>query len=200
MSVQRIIRYIIGVVIAVILLFFMLPVIRIPQSHFLPPSLVWSKADSYTHGYLVSKYYDLTNNAFNVGAKEYHINYQFSAKAPMTLGVANPGQSQVYTGTVNVDEQTFDDESLKVTGVNPPTDGYGNGELQPVPRDWFVKIKYDPTYPYINGVVKPDALAGRSIGEGSNNLSGWIIYVVLALALGYLFMMIIEHFTSKEDI
>ena len=41
---------------------------------------------------------------------------------------------------------------------------------------------------------------GRSIGPGSNILSGWILWVLLTLLLGWLTMMIFERFGAQENI
>jgi len=198
---MRVVRYIIGLIVAVLLLFFGLPLMHIPPSHFLPPAYVWDKANAYARGVVTSKYYDVTNDPFQVGKKEYHLNYQFRAKMPATFGAVNPGAMQTFYGTSNVDESYFDSQSLKgPVDFEHVRGGYGANELQPVPPGFTVAVKYEVTYPDINGIVKPVVLTGRNIGAGSNNVSGWLIYVLLALGLAYVFMMLFERFSSKENI
>ena len=63
----------------------------------------------------------------------------------------------------------------------------------------IVHVKNETTYPDIKGIDKP--ALGLSCGPGSNILSGWLLFVLLDLALGYGFMaLILERFGRQEDI
>jgi hypothetical protein len=204
LSTARVIRYIIGVIIAAIVLSILLPVVGIPRSHFLPPAMVYNKADGIARGYLTAKYYDITGNPFDVGGRQFFIRYKFRAKSPGPKGAPDGGPVMDYDGVMRLsdaDKGVYDtipitiDKSTAdktVNQVNIPT--------YPVP----IKVRYEKTYPYINGIIGvngSDAPWGnRNIGEGSNNSSGWIMYIFVTLAVGYGFMMLIERFGNTENI
>lgn len=202
MSSARIIRYLIGVVISAILLAIILPFVGVPSSQFLPPAHVWSQAQGYARGTVVDKYYDVTNDPFNVGGRLYFVDYQFKANTPVPTAQAEVGKPMAYTGTCLVDSPSFD------LILKPKTDNgtYKATDKQPVMPGQFVRVRYETTYPYINGVTALYQngnwlpMGGRNIGAGSNNLSGWIIWILVALALGYVFMMLLEKFAARENI
>ena len=69
-------------------------------------------------------------------------------------------------------------------------------QLDPYP----VRVKYEKSYPEINGIEDSWANGDRSIGAGSNILSGWILWLLATLLLGWLLMMIFERFGRQENI
>ncbi len=182
MSVKRAMRYLVGLIIASVVLGVGLPLIGIPSSKFLPPPVIYSHALGKTYGRVTGKDVSPTANPFNVGDHTWIVSYQFPAHTPPPRGQTTPGPIQVYRGQARVDEQTY--EAVKA------------GDLIP-------HIKYETTYPDINGIDDPSAIAfnnGRSVGPGSNILSGWLLFVLLDLLLAYLFMSLFERFGTKEDI
>ena len=196
MSAARVFRYIVGVIVAAILLAIVLPFVGVPKSHYLPPAWIYPKAQGVTRGYITGKYYDVTNNPFNVGGRQWHVNYQFRAKAPGPNGEPGLGKPQVYYGTILVDKSTYDQVAL---GEDKNTaDKAIPGTLIPAAAGQIVRVRYETTYPDINGI--DESWGSRSIGPGSNNLSGWIIWSLVTLFLGYLLMTLFERFGSKENI
>ena len=196
MSPARIFRYILGVIVGAILLAILLPFFGVPRSHYLPPAWVYPKAQGVTRGYITGKFYDVTNNPFNVGGKQWHVNYQFRAKALGPRGEPGLGQPQVYYGTILVDNSTYDKVAL---GEDKNTaDKAIPGTLIPAAPGQAVRVRYEKTYPDINGIEAP--WGSRSVGPGSNNLSGWIIWSIVALILGYFIMLLFERFSHTENI
>lgn len=179
MSLNRVFRYLGGLIIATILLGIGLTVVGIPPSKFLPPPIVYNTAQGKAHGVVISKEVAPTANPFKVGDHIYLVKYAFRAPPPLGRGEAKSGPTQRYYGEVRVpDEETY-------TALQPD---------QVIPA-----IKYETTYPEINGIDDPNG--GRSIGAGSNVLSGWIIFLVLDLLLAYgIMMLVLERFGTKEDI
>lgn len=198
MSPARIFRYILGVIVGAILLAILLPFFGVPRSHYLPPAWVYPKAQGTTRGVIIAKYYDVTNNPFNVGGLQYFVKYAFRAKSPGPKGEPGIGPVQTYYGIVRIrsaNKSVYDGLPLKidkykadqtVAKVDIPT--------YPVP----VPILYEKTYPYISGINTP--WGGRNIAAGSNNLSGWIIWSIVALILGYFMMLLFERFSHTENI
>ena len=185
MSLARVLRYVAGLLIASVLLFFILPIAGIPPSKFLPPPLAYAKADGLTPGRVTKKEVQPTGNPFKVGDHIYLVDYQFSAPDPLTRGETKPGPKQLHAGQIRVDGSVWGDAD------NPGKSGIQPGQL--------VRVRYDKTYPDISGIDRPDL--GRGCGPGSNILSGWILFLVLDLGLGYLLMMLVlERFGAKENI
>lgn len=184
MSVNRVLRYLGGLIIATILLVLILPYAGIPQSKFLPPALVYSKAVGSAWGAVVSKEVGPTANPFRVGDHIYLVEYKFKAPLPPERGQTQPGPKQVYMAQIRVDDATWGDtDHPKTTGMQP-------GQI--------VHVKYETTYPDINGIDKPDL--GRGCGPASNILSGWLLFVLLDLVIAYGFMTLFERFARQEDI
>ena len=124
----------------------------------------------------------------------YFVSYVFKAHTPPPRGQTQYGPVQTYQGTVRVDQGQYD----SVATTEPPDKFKGDQVITAVPGQ-VVRVKYEKTYPYINGVQ----IAGqenRNIGEGSNILSGWLLWVVVTLFVGYLLMVIFEQFGTKENI
>lgn len=200
MSLSRILRFILGVIIAAVLMGIILPFAGIPSSHFLPPSYVYQKAQGVTRGYVTGKYYEVTANPFHVGKKNYFLNYSFRAHTPPPRGVTQPGPVQTYNATARISRSLYH----QYKGQQDLNNGTGPNPKQVVPlRPYPLRIKYEPSYPDINGIDETWAAThqmGRNIGPGSNTFSGWIIYVVAAIILGYLLAMLLETFMKREDI
>ena len=190
MSLRRIVRFIVGIIVAGILLSFILPFAGIPKSHFLPPPFVYNAAQGVTKGLLTGKYYEETSNPFHVGGHMYFVNYLFKAHTPPPRGQTQPGPVQTYQGTVRVDQGTYD--SVRTT--DSPDKYKGDQLITAVPGQ-VVRVKYEKTYPEISGIS-----ADRNIGPGSNILSGWLLWVVVTVFVGYLLMMLFEQFGTKENL
>ena len=185
MSLARVLRYLAGLFLASVLLFIALPFVGIPPSKFLPPPLAYAKAEGLARGVITKKEVQPTANPFKVGDHVFLLDYQFLAPDPLVRGQLKPGPKQPHAGQIRVDGDVWGDPD------NP-----GKGGMQPGQP---VLVRYDKTYPDINGIDKPDL--GRGCGPGSNILSGWIVFLVLDLALGYLLMMLVlERFGAKENI
>ena len=185
MSLNRVFRYLGGLALATVLLFVILPVVGLPPSKFLPPSFAYAKATGSAWGIVTQKEVQPTSNPFKVGDHVFLLDYKFKAPDPAARGQTQPGASQIHTAQIRVDESVWGDfDHPHKSGVQP-------GQL--------VHVKYETTYPDINGIDKPDL--GRGCGPGSNILSGWLLFLLLDLALGYLLMIIVmERFGTKENI
>ena len=86
LSTARVFRYLVGVILAVVILLAIAAAVRsaCPKSHFLPPAVVYAKADgeSDTRAICTAKYYDITGNPFDVGGKQWFLEVQASAPRP----------------------------------------------------------------------------------------------------------------------
>lgn len=154
-------------------------VIGIPASKFLPPPMVYNTAQGKAHGVVISKEVAPTGNPFKVGDHIYLVKYAFRAPPPFGRAAPKGAQTQRYYGEVRVaDETTYN-------------------ALQP--DDVIPAIKYEVTNPDINGIDDPNG--GRSVGAGSNILSGWLIFLALDLALAFgIMMLVLERFGTKENL
>ena len=159
MSLNRVLRYLGGLVIATVLLAMILPLAGLPSSKFLPPNVAYNNAAGIAVGVILKKEVQPTGNPFKVGDHVFLVNYKFKAPDPPPRGQVKPGPVQVHQAQIRVDESVWGDMD------KPQSSGIQPGQL--------VKIKYEKTYPDINGIVKPDL--GRGCGPGSNILSGWIL-------------------------
>lgn len=204
MSAARIIRYVIGVIVAAILLAIVLPVVGVPSSRFLPPAHVWDVAKGYTRGEITDKFYTTTNNPFNVGDHIYHVEYAFNGKAPQSTGQAPTNKMTLYNGQVTVNKNEYD--AVLLPKGSTQADKAKSNEKIPVVPGQNVRVKYEPTAPEINGtqalLVNGSWVAwgGRSTLGAANILSGWLVWVVVALALGYGLMLVLERFGGRENI
>ena len=169
MTLRRVGRFFIGLVIAIVLLGLVLPLIGIPKSHFLPPTWVYRKAEKVTSGRIVKVYSPVTNDPFKVGEHMYFIDYVFQAPDPVS------GAAQTYNGTMRLSQDLY--QTSKV--------------------DERVPIRYEKTYPWINGVDVEGA--GLGCGEGSNVLSGWLIWVLVSIVLAYIIGKILGKYGVQED-
>lgn len=204
MSIARVLRFVIGAVVAAILLAIVLPFIGIPSSRFLPPAHVWDVAKGLTRGVIADKFYTETNNPFNVGAHIYHVDYAFNAKAPVSNGQAPAAKSTLYYGEVTLSKEEYD--AVLLPKGSTVADKAKSGEKVPVVPSQAVRVKYETTVPEINGtqalLVNGSWVAwgGRSTLGAANMLSGWLIWVIVALALGYGIMLLLERFGGRENI
>ena len=185
MSVNRVLRYLGGLFIATVLLVLILPFAGIPQSKFLPPFVAYAKATGSAYGVITKKEVAPTVNPFKTGDHIYLLDYKFKAPAAAPRGLPPSGPKQLYNAQIKVDAATWGDtDSPLKSGIQP-------GQM--------IHVKYDTTYPDINGIDKPDL--GLGCGPGSNILSGWLLFVLLDLVLAYGFMaLILERFGRQEDI
>ncbi len=185
MSVNRVLRYLGGLFLATVLLFLSLPFLGAAQSKFLPPPMVYAKATGSAWGVITKKEVSPTANPFKTGDHIYLLDYKFKAPLPAPRGQSQPGPKQVYNTQIKVDNATWGDmDSPRKSGMQP-------GQM--------VHVKYETTYPDINGIDKPDL--GLSCGPGSNILSGWLLFVLLDLILAYGIMaLVLERFGRNEDI
>ena len=185
MSVNRVLRFLGGLFLATVLLVLLLPFAGIPQSKFLPPFVAYSKATGSAVGVITKKEVAPTVNPFKTGDHIYLLDYKFKAPDPPLRGQVKPGPKQVHNAQIKVDAATWGDME------NPLKSGIQVNDL--------VHVKYETTYPDINGIDKPDL--GLGCGPGSNILSGWLLFVLLDLVLAYGIMaLILERFGRQEDI
>ena len=196
MSARRVLLFLLGTLITGAVLMLLLPFLGISSSHFLPPSRVYAGAQGEAKGAIVSKYYDETGNPFHVGDHLYFLNYQFHAHTPPARGTAVPGPVQEYGGTIRVEKDTYD--TLPVLPADKDTVFAAKQVIQL--KHYPVHIRYEKTYPEINGISDDWAHGSRNIGPGSALWSGWIIWLLAALLLGWLTMMILERFGRQENI
>jgi len=203
-SAARVIRYIVGVIVAAILLAIALPVVGVPSSRFLPPAHVWDVAKGYAKGEVTDKFYAVTGNPFNVGGHLYYVDYGFYGKAPQSTGQAPAKHAQLYYGKVAVNKNEYDAVQLSKGNITADK-AYPNQKI-PVMPGQFVRVKYEPTAPEINGTQALSvngswvAWGGRSIAGAANLWSGWLVWVAVALALGYGLMLLLERFGGRENI
>ena len=195
MSVNRVLRYLGGLVIASLLLFPGLMLGGIAPAKFLPPPLVYAKATGRAYGVITQKEISATANPFKVGDHVYLLDYKFKAPEPPQRGELKPGPKQLHTAQIRVDDTVWgDQDNPQKSGIQPPV---------------TITVKYETTYPDINGItgiagssgaIVPVDL-GRGCGPGSNILSGWLLFVLADLVLAYLVMMVVlERFGRQEDI
>jgi hypothetical protein len=199
MNTTRLLRFALGIIIAAIILAIILPFAGIPSSHYLPPAFVYSKAQGHAKGYVTGKYYAETGNPFIVGTDQYFINYAFKAPAPGPRGGV-PGPKQLYTGTVRLDQDTYD-EYKPANSQNSSQTPAGNVVI-PLPP-YPIPITYETTYPDINGVSATWGQTyqnGRNIGAGSAVVSGWMLWVVLSIFLGYFVAMGLASLMKSEEL
>ncbi len=179
MSVNRVLRYLGGLIIASVLLFLILPFVGVAQSKFLPPPLVYAKADGRAVGRITGKSVSPTANPFKTGDHVYLVDYKFVAPTPQGGPPVKGSPKQAYTGTLRA----------------PDEGAYNAAQI----GAYIKPIKYEKTYPEINGIDTENG--GRSVGAGSNILSGWLLFVLLDLILAYGIMaLVLERFGRAEDI
>lgn len=171
----RPLRFLVSLIISFVLLVVILPYVGIPQTHFLPPPLVYQKATSWTEGDITGLRYVPSSDPFRIGDRNYFCDYTFWAPK---MGEP-PGSKHrfEYTGTVRLPDRV---SYLMLQDTPPP----------------YLRIRYEATYPWINGVDDPPL--GVGCGEGSNILSGWLIWVGAVFVLALIFTAIINHF-SRDD-
>jgi hypothetical protein len=172
---KSVLRFIIGYIIAAVLMGLLLPSVGIPRAQLLPPAIVYANASAKGTGVVTKRHWRPTANPFHVGDKVYLISYAFKAKAPAILGTKGAGTVQQYTGTVKVDQSVHDAVAL------------GN----------VVKVKYDPTYPVISGIDQPGF--GRNGAQGSGLFSAWWLWMFLALVIGYMIAPFLERIMLRES-
>jgi hypothetical protein len=183
-SVNRVMRYLGGLILASILLYLILPFAGIPQSKFLPPPIVYNKATGSAYGVITKKEVGPVTNPFKVGDHIYLLDYKFKAPTPPPRGQLQYGPKQLHTAQIRVDVSVWGDpDSAQKSGMQP-------GQT--------ILVRYEKTYPDINGVYRPDL--GRGCGPGSNILSGWLLFLLLDLAIAYGFMTLLERFGRQENI
>ncbi len=204
MSAARVIRFVVGVLIAAILLGIFLPILGVPSSRFLPPAHVWDVAKGYTKGEVIDKFYAVTNNPFNVGGQLYYVDYAFYGKASTPNPQTTSSHPQIYRGEVKVDKNEYDAVQIPKEDT-AAGNAKGSQKVAVVPGQ-YVRVKYEVTNPEINGTQALSvngnwvAWGGRSVMGAASMLSGWLVWVVVALALGYGIMVVLERFGGRENI
>ena len=170
MSFKTVLRFLIGVLIAGILLQILVPLLGIPQAQLAPPMIAYNRANGQAKGIITSKRDAATPNPFRVGDKIYFVSYQFAAIAPaVAWDKAGAGKPKKYTGETPVSASAY--EQAKVGAVVP--------------------VKYEKKWPVISGINSPNG--GRSEQGGAGLFSLWILWAMLTLVLGYLLMTPIER-------
>jgi hypothetical protein len=176
MSSKSLIRYAIAVAIAALLVIGLLPVVGIPTSQILPPPAVYGGAKEKTKGVVTGKKEQATPNPFRVGDMVYWVDYKFTATAPPLLFDKNAGKKREYQGKVAVKKAFWD---------------------LVVPNGSTVPVRYEKSYPVINGIDSP--MGGRSVAQGSGWVSGWILYMLLIGLLGYVIAPLLERIMLRES-
>jgi hypothetical protein len=172
MSGKRIIRFFIGLVIALVILPIGLPLVGVPKSHFLPPMWVYAQAKGTTQGQIINYRYSLSNNPFMVGTKLFFMKYQFRAKPP----VGDTRKMQMYYGEAQVPQEIY--HNVNVGDVCP--------------------IRYEQTFPELNGI--DTTTVGQGCNGPNNVLGPWLVWPALAIFLAIVFMLILDRVGAKEDI
>ncbi|MGI4790325.1 MAG: hypothetical protein ACRYFS_15920, partial [Janthinobacterium lividum] len=142
MSLNRVMRYLGGLVIASILLAVILPLAGIPSSKFLPPSVAYNNATGEAWGIVTKKEVQPTGNPFKVGDHIFLVDYKFKAPDAPARGQTQSGPKQIRTSQIRVDNDVWGDFDQPLKGGIQP------GQL--------VHVKYEKSYPDINGIDKPD--------------------------------------------
>jgi hypothetical protein len=191
MSIKRLGRYLLGLFISVIVLPLVLPHVGVPQTRFLPPPIVYQQATGLVPGDILKAYNVPTNDPFNVGGELYFVDYRFFA--PPVDSPPGAKSTQEYTGTVRIaSKESYEKFTTPVFGTPAYSMNGGNPVIQ------NITVRYEKTYPWVNGLDDPPI--GIGCGEGSNILSGWLIWVASVFVLAFIIMVIIDQFASKEDI
>ena len=172
MSGKRIIRFIIGLALSLVIVPVILPFCGVPRSQYLPPQWVYAQATGKTKGVVLSERYAVSNNPFQVGVRLFYIDYVFLAKPP-SGPIKKP---QHYYGEVQVDKATYD-------AVNP---------------NQTAPIKYEVTNPNVNGIDIPTV--GEGCNPANNILGPWLIWLGVVFALAVVFLLIFDRMGDKEDI
>src|SRR5690348_2487273 len=108
MTVKGLVRYVIGVVLAVLLLSIVCPLIGIPRAQLFPPPFIYGNATGRTKGIVTNKRTAPTSNPFHVGEHMSLIDYSFQAPyTPLFLGPQKSEPNHVYTGTVKVANEDY---------------------------------------------------------------------------------------------
>jgi hypothetical protein len=176
MTVKGVVRYIIGVALAILLLSFLCPLIGIPRAQIFPPGFAYANATGRTKGVVTSKRTAPTSNPFHVGEHMSLIDYAFRAPyTPLFLGPQKSEPDHLYTGTVKVANENYEHFQIGQT----------------------VPVKYETTYPVISGIDVPEA--GRSGASSSGLLSSWIGWTLAFLVLGYVIAPWLERLFLRES-
>lgn len=174
MLLKKLFLYFLCLIVAVLLLSVVLPHVGVDQAHFLPPTWAYRQAQGQASGVVTKTYSVQTNDPFHIGDRIYFWDYSFYAKT-IPAGQTKPVLQQ-YNGEVRVLQASFD----KIHE--------GDGVL----------VRYATTYPWINGLDTPQI--GLGCGEGSNVLSGWLLWVGAAAVLAFVLLGIVNYFLPKEDL
>jgi hypothetical protein len=180
MSSKSILRFLIGFVIAVCLMSFIVPLAGIPRAQMFPPPFVYSNAKGKATGY-ITKVYDVASAdpfGVSVGKRDYLVDYQF--RAPAWVGLNAPkgeGKNTLYKGRVGIRQDDYEKAKQRVNTQVP--------------------VKFDPTYPPINGIDLPGF--GRSHINGASISSGWIIWFMVALLIGFMIAPLLQRIFLRED-
>jgi len=172
--IKRLFLYVICFIASCVILSLVLPYAGIVKAKFLPPTWVYRKADQQVSGRITKTYSVQTNDPFHVGDRIYFWDYTFYAKE-IPPGKTKPQLVQYY-GEVRVEKESFDKRQENDT----------------------VLVRYEKTYPWINGLDNPPI--GLGCGEGANILSGWLIWLGVAAVVGFIFLGLVTYFMPKEDL
>jgi hypothetical protein len=175
MTTKSVLRLLIGIAIAALLIVGLLPFAGLPRAQMLPPPMIYNQATGKAIGYVHAKKQEEGSNPFKVGEPIWRIDYQFRAKTPPTLGAKDVGKNNVYKGTTYVTRSIYD--------------AYPVGSQ--------IKVRYETTYPVISGIDLPGA--GRSVAPGSKMMSGWILFAIGTIVLGYCIAPLLERIMLREN-
>ncbi|MGO8674200.1 MAG: hypothetical protein ACLQVD_22905 [Capsulimonadaceae bacterium] len=198
MSGKKLFHYLCGLVVATVLLAVCLPFFGVPQTHYLPPNMVYSKAAGVTGGKITDRHNVPSSDWFHIGDRWYYLDYTFTAPEVINKSILTPkpqptnGESAEHLAKVEAYEEAHPKNIVYTGEVQVDHDTYHQFQLGN-----FVTVRYEKAYPQVNGLDKPPVGLGR--GDGSNFWGGWLIWPAAAIIGGWLVMVLIEQFTGKED-
>jgi hypothetical protein len=178
-SSKAVLRFLIGCVIASLLLILILPAINIPKSYLLPPPIVYQNAKGTTIGFVNLKTGGANPNPFRTTEPMHYITYRFRAVPPNTmLEKATPDEiakKKVYVGRANVTENFY--QYVKIGDTIP--------------------IRYEVTRPDISGIDKDGG--GTNDQAGGALIGSWVLFVLGVLVLGYMMAPLLQRIMLRED-
>lgn len=176
MTVKSSVRFLIGILLAALILTIGVPYVGIPRAQLYPPPYIYASAAGKTQGTITKKYQRETSDPFHVGDKLNYVDYQFEAPyTPIFLGDQKSDPHKVYTGTAQIKNDDFAH--------------YNEGDTVP--------IKYETTYPVISGIDSP--YGGMNGARGSGLISGWIGWAIATVILGYFLSGALERVLLRES-
>lgn len=180
--INLILRLVIGFILALICFGVTLNYLHVPPDKYLPAPILYSNATAKGVG-VVTKAEDLGygNHWWSGTGDEYYVDYAF--QPTKTIQEPNGGVKkfwlpQWYTGSVRVDQTTYDN---------------WNDMIQKEPKP-PIQVVYDPLNPAINGVQGSQGKYSRYAGW----FGIWLLYFGGLLAVAIIFEEILKRWMPSE--